>query len=68
MMEKEPLLPMGKFNVAPFGPTGIMNNNNLSSIGQGLKKMFNPQMEVPRHFHGREVSVANKRGQNSGRI
>jgi len=68
MTDGDTMLPMGRFNVAPFGPTGIMNNNDLTTVGQGLKKMFNPQTEMPRKFEVKEMPMANKRGANSGKI
>jgi hypothetical protein len=67
-VENDTPLPMGRFNVAPFGPSGVINNNDLSTVGQGLKKMFKPQTEMPRKFHSNEKFVANKRGANSGII
>jgi len=64
--EQDTPLPMGRFNVAPFGETGIINNNNLTTVGQGLKKIFNPQIDIPRQFEPNIPMMANKRGANSG--
>jgi hypothetical protein len=61
-------LPMGRFNVAPFRETGVINNNDFSAVGQGLKKMFKPQTEMPRQFRANEMFMSNKRSSNSGVI
>lgn len=53
--------------IQPFGPTGIVNGNNLSAVGQGLKKLFKPQMEYSRTFSDEDApSLSQKRGGNSG--
>jgi hypothetical protein len=59
---------MQMLGVKPFGPTGVVNNNNLSSVGQGLKKIFKPQPEYPRMFSSDDGgdSPKQKRGSNSG--
>lgn len=56
-------------NLQPFGPTGVVNGNQLSSVGQGLKKLFKPQPEYPRIFTLGDEGVGTgkqKRGSNSG--
>jgi hypothetical protein len=68
MEEGDTSLPMGRFNVAPFGEIGVINNNDFSAVGQGLKKMFKPQTEMPRQFKANEIFMVNKRGANSGVI
>jgi hypothetical protein len=50
MENKDTILPAGRFNIAPFGPTGVINNNSLDTIGQGLKKVFAQPFETPRQF------------------
>lgn len=54
--------------VGQFGPNGVVNGNSLSSIGQGLKKIFKPQPEYPRIFRSDEEGDLGKqkRGSNSG--
>jgi hypothetical protein len=47
---EDTILPAGRFNVAPFGPTGVINNNSLDTVGQGLKKVFAQPFETPRQF------------------
>jgi hypothetical protein len=58
-------LPMGKINIVPFGPNGVINSNNTTAIGQGLKKMFNPQIEIPRTFRSQNIPMAGE-NQSSG--
>lgn len=56
-------------NLQPFGPTGIVNGNQLSSVGQGLKKLFKPQPEYPRIFTLGDDGAGTgrqKRGGNTG--
>jgi hypothetical protein len=50
MENKDTILPAGRFNIAPFGPTGVINNNSLDTIGQGLKKAFSQPIDTPRQF------------------
>jgi hypothetical protein len=63
-----PSIMMKMLNIPAFGPTGNINSNNISSIGQGLKKIFNPQPEYPRIFRSDEDMDLGKqkRGSNSG--
>lgn len=54
-------LPIGRLEIAPFGPTGIINNNSFDAVGQGLKKIFSSPVEMPRHFKsGPEVAPQQK--------
>jgi len=56
-------------NLQPFGPTGVVNGNQLSSVGQGLKKLFKPQPEYPRIFTLGDDGAGTgrqKRGSNTG--
>ena len=49
--DNDTILPAGRFNVAPFGPTGVINNNSLDTVGQGLKKVFAQPVDAPRQFN-----------------
>jgi hypothetical protein len=61
---------MKMMGVPSFGPTGNINSNNITSVGQGLKKIFRPQPEYPRIFRSDEGGDfgRQKRGGNSGII
>jgi len=59
---------MKMMGVDSFATTGVVNNNSLSTVGQGLKKIFNPQVQVPRLFDSEASLPRQKRNTSSGTL